>query len=541
MAKKMVRAGVALSLACFSAKARANDPLTLENNIISSVLSNGIPSTSTATTDLGELNANGSFTDVAYSDTGSSDWGPMTHVDQLHDMAEVWADPSSSLYQSSTLEAGILSAYNYWVTNNYQAPNWWFNDIGVPDSLSETMLILQQFNALPTSNFNAGIGKINAALAVQPTLSATNLMWTAYATVNEGVLEYLAPAGASNSSQSTASTLIQNSFNAIGSTFKITTSDGIQADYSYHAHGPLLYDGGYGQNWLVDAAQVAGNAAGTAYGISKSSVDLTIDYILNGPQFMVRGVNYDLSTLGRDWSRPDQTNLASPLLGTVQRLIALDPSYRDPELVTLENRLSDANTTGAAESSNTAVGNRQFWESDYMVQQTASYMISVKTLSTRTDEPESINEENLKGVLGYSGANFIYQTGNEYNNIEPVWDWYRIPGTTTERSSTGVGGSYSLATNGSRGLTNFAGGASNGTLGATGFQYNQLNVSANKSWFLFSKEEVAMGNSIDAPNAGATDLVGTNINQTLLNGATVTYSTAAGQSTVLPAARQSHH
>ena len=112
-----------------------------------------------------------------------------------------------------------------------------------------------------------------------------------------------------------------------------------------------------------------------------------------------------------------------------------------------------------------------------------------------------------------------------------MWDWYRLPGTTTER------GSYSLKPlNNQRGKTAFVGGASDGMNGVSSYQQNLLNVSANKSWLMFDNAEVALGNSINASAADAGNHVGTNLNQTSLNGP-VTYSTAAGSTSTLGAAK----
>ena len=120
------------------------------------------------------------------------------------------------------------------------------------------------------------------------------------------------------------------------------------------------------------------------------------------------------------------------------------------------------------------------------------------------------------------GVNMIMQSGHEYDNIFPVWDWRRLPGTTTEQ------GTYSLKPSadwGVMGTSTFAGGVSDGTYGATVFNYSRLNVAAKKSWFFFDNEYVALGAAINAPNA--TNPVITTLNQSLLNGP-VTYSTTSG-------------
>ena len=127
----------------------------------------------------------------------------------------------------------------------------------------------------------------------------------------------------------------------------------------------------------------------------------------------------------------------------------------------------------------------------------------------------------------------LYSSGNEYDEIEPVWDWYRLPGTTSERAASGVGGKYDLKPGNKRSSKAIAGGASDGMVGTHANQFSLYNVTANKSWFFFDRGEVAMGNSIRQTKPTiADDVVGTNITQTLLNG-NVIYSTVGSQSTTL--------
>jgi chondroitin AC lyase len=277
-------------------------------------------------------------------------------------------------------------------------------------------------------------------------------------------------------------------------------------------------------------SSVASEANGTQEGLSTSSLNAMIDEILDADQFMTRGRAFDILTMGRDFTRPNKDTEALYLEAPITQLLQLDPNYRTSELQSYLSRVQYAGTNDTASLTNTAVGNRDFWTSDYMVQQRNAYMLSVKTVSTRTDTPESINGENLLGNYEYSGSNLLYVTGNEYNNIEPTWDWYRFPGTTSERSSTGMGGTYSLQPSSKAGPTTFSGGASDGNIGAVGYRMNQYNITADKSYFLFNSGEVAMGAGITQTTPQASgDVVGTNINQTLLNG-TVYYSTAAGSS-----------
>lgn len=59
------------------------------------------------------------------------------------------------------------------------------------------------------------------------------------------------------------------------------------------------------------------------------------------------------------------------------------------------------------------------------------YFASVRMYSTRNHSVEvPYNEEGLRNHFLADGSNFLTRTGNEYNEIMPVYDWRKIPGTT---------------------------------------------------------------------------------------------------------------
>ena len=73
-------------------------------------------------------------------------------------------------------------------------------------------------------------------------------------------------------------------------------------------------------------------------------------------------------------------------------------------------------------------GSKHFWCSDYTAYHTEKFFISVHMKSKRTLPSECVNEENLLGWHLGDGATMLYQHGDEYEAIFPVWSWTRIPG-----------------------------------------------------------------------------------------------------------------
>ena len=360
----------------------ADEMVTLRDNIVGQLTA--VAPTAQQHNDIALLQPDGSYSDINYTPDPIT-YLAFQHIGRLHEMAAEWGCPTSAHYQDAALKSTVLSVYNYWIAHDIQHRNWWFNEIGVPDSLSDTMLILQKHNALPADNFQKAITILDRALPRQTKLSAANLVWTAYATRNEGVLRYFDPA-ANDKDKSAASALVKQSFQRIDSTIKFTNSDGINVDYCFHAHGPVPFNGGYGTAWLGDTARIAASAAGTDYGIGSDKIKLMIDYVLEGDQYMGRGVNYDLVAIGRAWSR-SQPSTASDLRSGVGYLLATEPYYRNTELKRLKLRLDHAFAEKTADPANTPIGNRSYYTADYMVQQRRDYLLTVKTLSNEQTIP----------------------------------------------------------------------------------------------------------------------------------------------------------
>jgi len=218
------------------------------------------------------------------------------------------------------------------------------------------------------------------------------------------------------------------------------------------------------------------------------------------------------------------------LRASVKIAIQSSSGYRLGELQTLDAEIDAIWAAGGeAVPAQALVGNRNFWFLDIMTHHRSDLAFSVKTSSTRTRQPETGNGEGLKNRHLADGVTLIRRTGNEYGEIMPFWDWYRLPGTTIEQDN------HSLEPTshwGRSGTSTHAGGVSDGMDGAAVFDYSELDVAAKKSWFFIGDVMVALGSEVNAPSA--TSPVFTSINQCLLNGS-VTYKASGGE-TVLSGA-----
>jgi chondroitin AC lyase len=146
-----------------------------------------------------------------------------------------------------------------------------------------------------------------------------------------------------------------------------------------------------------------------------------------------------------------------------------------------------------------------------MVHRPRAFYASVRMHSQRTAPTEvRVNRENLKGYHLSDGATFLMQRGDEYHDIQPVWDWRKLPGTTCRETQDPLPYGRAVPT---RGQTAFVGGVSDGRCGIAAMHANHDGVQARKTWFFVPDGWVALGAGI---RGETDDPLTTSINQCLL-------------------------
>lgn len=468
---------------------------------------------------LSTLQANGSWSDINYSDLGGADWSPRQHLERLLAMSQAYNDPAHALYQNTSLRQGILSAYDRWFTGTPTSSNWWWNDIGGPRRLGRTMVLMNDH--LSAAQRTSGLNYLQNGSISQ---TAQNLVWRADVTAMRGVIAQ-------------DNTLTNNAFSAAAGAINIATgtNEGIKADYSFHQHGAQLYNGGYGLFFSTETARLASQSRATAFAFSPAARNGLANYFLEGQQWMMRGNVLDYNVTGRNFTRKGYHERSMEMLNAVDYLLAAGTS-RDAELQVFRNRIQ----AGSPNPADTLVGHKHFWKSDYSVHHRPEFFASLRMRSTRTLGSEVINGEGLQSFYLAEGAMFLYRTGMEYYEIMPVWNWRRLPGTTVEQRSN-------LPTRNSGdneyGTTSFVGGVSDGNNGMSAMDYNRAGISGRKSWFFVGDRIIALGANLSAPTTN--DPIFTTLNQELLDG-TVTVSDQLGQRTItgtnaLTGAKWVHH
>jgi chondroitin AC lyase len=439
------------------------------------------------------LQINGSWVGIDYKDKGITNWLPDEHLSKLRTLIQAYVAKDSKFYASEKVFDAIVKAFRYWYDQDPKSSNWWHNEIATPQALGEIMILMRKGEKQIPVELEAALiermkrGDPEKMTGANKTDIALHYFYRALLTGNEALLV-----------SSTAELFDPIRF--------VHYKEGLQYDYSYLQHGPQLQISSYGLVFITGVLKMIGYVQGTPYAISNEKLEMFSTYYRNTYLKAIRGSYIDFNVEGRGVSRPDILNKR----GEKNRLIAaamVDPMHAND----WKNAIARTDSTQGPDYK-VEPFHKQFWNADYVMHLRPGYSFNVRTVSSRTKRSESGNKENLLGRYLSDGATNIQVRGPEYYNIMPVWEWDKIPGTTTRDYAIDQPTTKFWGEDGS---TAFSGGVSDGMYGATAYDLNFDSLSAKKAWFFFDQEIVCLGAGIhsDAPQ----DVV-TTVNQCWLNG-----------------------
>ena len=447
----------------------------------------------------------GRWTDINYAIVAPQ---PGFATDQffsrIRTLAIAYSKPGT-YYHSAAVMNVINKAFSYFYANKTMFNNnagGWFRDLGYPMSITQAVLLIKnQMDPIVEKNIASYIQN----MVVTGWNTGANLAWLNDWKIHEGCIINNA-------------TWIKNAVSAIASLMSTTSgsTDGLKVDFAYFQHS-MIYNGGYSA-WLIPyVISYPTFIKGTAFNTSFPTSILG-DYILNGEYwFQFHGFG-DIVPQNREFAKPAMVQYVGASNLTIMK--SNDPTRSQQYQAYINHQLYNGRYTQP--------GTKHFFTSDIMVHRDSVAYISVKIPSIRNQIFEIGNYQDLKGYnIGY-GLTQILTQGNEYNNIEPVWNWSRLPGTTTPLDTLYL--NTPAQTTGAfwspMGTNSFAGGVSDSTNGIMAFNGTNNGVAATKSYFFLGNAMVCLGAGISSTYTGNTV---TSINQTASSG-TITVEKLAGKS-----------
>lgn len=435
----------------------------------------------------------GSWSDINYKAKDITKWQPSTHLDRLRTIVNAYTDKDGSFYGNPQIFNKIQSALTFWYAQDPKSDNWWHNEIDVPQKLGELLISLRYGSQKLSKELEANLikrmkrGVAENKTGANKTDIALHYFYRALLTQDKALLKLAVD-------------------QLLEPVALVDGAEGLQYDYSYMQHGPQLYISGYGAVYLTGIVKIGKYVADTPYAMSKEQVALFSKFYRDVYLKTFRSKYIDFNVEGRGISRKDLLKKTSEKY-RINNAKLIDPKNADDWE---NNRLRV--DSAEAPSFKVTPYHQHFWKADYTLHIRPNYSFNVRIASNRTNRSESGNKENLYGRYLSDGATNIQVNGPEYFNIMPIWEWDKIPGTTS------VDNKEDLLLDkfwGHLGDNAFAGGVSDQVYGATAYQLQYDNVLAKKAWFFFDDEIVCLGADIHSKDERN---VTTTLNQTWLNG-----------------------
>ena len=347
--------------------------------------------------------------DIDYSDKTPSFWCAKQHYDRVLSILRGFG--RSRLSEDSAYAKKMIGAFNYWLVNDFENPNWWHNQIGMPEGIGNIAIMMHSVLDRQTTSRAATLVSRGSMARDEMTAekwTGANLMWGALNTIRHALL-------------TEDESLLLRAVARISDEITLGAKSGIQEDYSFFQHGPRLYSGGYGRSFLCDVSRALFLLNGTEYRLPPEKTEILISYILEGLRPMVQGHALDWSCVGRELTRPDALDVGS-IRTALEILLRTAQLPRKAELKAFLESIS-----GGEQPTLT----KYFHKAFMLCHHFNGVYVGARFLNDRVWGAEICNGEGeLCYNMSYGTQTCIMRSGEEYFNINPVWDYSKIPGTT---------------------------------------------------------------------------------------------------------------
>ena len=247
------------------------------------------------------INADGSWPGINYKDTSRTGFQHKDHLEHMFDLARAYKKPGSTLYKNAEVKKTVLSALDFWIAHDFICQNWWWNEMGTPNWMINTLLLLDEDLTEKQRLEGARIaGRAN--LEASGARPGGDLIQIAGMLGKQGLFKR-------------DDAILQRVIDVMASEIKVTTERGLQPDMSFHHRvdnviSTLTYGTGYASAFSYWAVKIAG----TKFTFPEAAMKLLIDYYLDGiSKSMAFGMYPDLGAQNRDMSRKDALEKASAL------------------------------------------------------------------------------------------------------------------------------------------------------------------------------------------------------------------------------------
>lgn len=443
--------------------------------------------------------------------------------ERLQFLAVAYSTPGSAL-EGDRRTWDVLSGGLGWLSDHAYSDgrrtegNWWDWKIGVPLSLTTTVMLLQP---------ELGAERVAAYMeAVQhfcpePAGHGANLLWSAEVVVQRAAL--VGDRAALDRARDAAVAALQ----------PVRTGDGFYSDGSYIQHEHYAYTGGYGLALVTAAAELLDLLDGKPWGLGGDDVKALVDWVETGLSVWLHNGSVVGAVRGRYIARRtaqdrDEARRVMLALAQLAGLVSGPSGQRLKRLakhvlvsggsVMLDGidgveswSRTRAILAADVEPLRPVPGTRIFPTMDRVLHRGADFTFALSMSSARIATYESINGENLRGWHTGSGMYYLYDADDEQYD-DHFWatvDPARIAGTTVpvaRQRPDGWGSGY-------RSDKHWAGGVAVGQHGVASMAFRTYqgrgegSLTGKKSWFMFGGEIALLGAEITGTTSSPVETV----------------------------------
>ena len=424
------------------------------------------------------LNRSCYWQDINYYDQNRIAWATANHVYRITTMLQALSVNGSLVQNDTNLRAAIHCALNVWLVNDWQNPNWWFNEINIPMQVTSQLLML---------NGNVTEFELNKIKEI----SYRAAWWLHRATDTGANLLDMIRSQLYRSLATNNITGIQQGLLRIWEDIAVLPlgGQGIQIDWSYHFHGYQLLTGSYGIGWVENVFLYFFCTDNTQYQPDQQHLVTFGEFLTKGDAWMITTNQFDFNVVGRSISRPGDV-MTVGINPNWARLLAQVIEKND----TKQDLLNFADRLERLVHAPLLIGNKHFFTSDYQVHRRENWIFTIKMQSIRTQGSECTNGENPKDEHGGQGVlNLYVGDQNDYNSIFPLLDWQAINGITVEH---GIPLEPCIESGFKTIKLPFVGGVSDGLYGLTMMDTASHNLTVKRSWHFYDEVVIALATNL---------------------------------------------
>ncbi|OCT15327.1 hypothetical protein A8709_14645 [Paenibacillus pectinilyticus] len=456
------------------------------------------------------------WSDIASSTSDST--FVLDHYVRLKVMALAYATKGSILYNNPALKTDILGALDWMLDHLYtntgvEFGNWWNWDIGAPNRLADILILM--YDGLTPEQIARNAASIDHYIG--------DISWPTFTQVGANRSDIMLIETRLGLVEKNYDRLIHARDGLTPLFDYVTTGDGFYEDGSFIQHNTVAYTGSYGEVLISGMGNLLLLLNGSTWQPVVPEIEHVYRWIQEGyAPVMYKGQILDMtrgraivrkgldaygsalnivmgmSRIAQTASEERASYLKSFIKYHFQYLLARGVTYDQLPLdlsETIKEWMEDPAIQPIAQLP-------EHFEMNAMARSIHvgnGYLFGVSKSSKRIATYELTNGENAKGWYTGDGMTYLYNNDlSQYtDNYWPTLNWYRLPGTTVvvrPRTSD----QYQYGDGESAPANAWAGGAVLGSYGVTGMNLiqNGTQLKANKSWFTFDNEIVALGSDL---------------------------------------------